>query len=134
MAAENTEAAPEFLLGNNPWLCYCHLEWLKSVNTISPDKSHSRVADMDSVTCSLASEAETKVQILSLTSDKFLCPYEAHCHPQCFCCNFYACDCRMQCPEGCSYYHDASWTNNIVQCSERGHQDIPPHGCNNCIP
>jgi len=126
MAAENTEAAPEFLLGDNPWLCDCHLEWLKSVNTISQDKSHARVADMDSVTCSLASEAETKVQILSLTSDKFLCPYEAHCHPQCFCCNFYACDCRMQCPEGCSCYHDASWTNNIVQCSARGHQDIPP--------
>jgi len=126
IAAENTEAAPEFLLGDNPWLCDCQLEWLKSVNTILSDQSHARVADIDRVTCSLASDGDSTVPILSVSSDQFLCPYEAHCHPRCFCCNFYACDCRMQCPDGCSCYHDASWSINIIQCSARGHLDVPP--------
>lgn len=126
IAAENIEAAPEFLLGDNPWLCDCHLEWLKSVNTISSDKSHARVADIDQVTCSLAIDGDSNVPILSVENDQFLCPYEAHCHPRCFCCNFYACDCRMQCPDGCSCYHDASWSINIIHCSARGHLDVPP--------
>ena len=121
-----SEVAPEFLLGDNPWRCDCRLEWLKSVNTIFSDKSHARVADIDRVTCSLASEDNRTVQILTMSSDQFLCPYEAQCHPHCFCCNFFACDCRMQCPEGCSCYHDNSWSNNIIQCSARGHQEVPP--------
>jgi len=126
IAAENTEAAPEFLLGDNPWQCDCNLEWLKSVNSILSDRSHARVADIARVTCSVASEVDSTVPILSVRSDQFLCPYEAHCHPHCFCCNFYACDCRMQCPDGCSCSHDTSWSINIIQCSSRGHLDVPP--------
>ena len=34
-----------------------------------------------------------------LDPGQFMCQYEAHCIPQCFCCDFFACDCRMQCPE-----------------------------------
>jgi len=51
--------------------------------------------------------------------------YEAHCIPQCFCCDFFACDCRMQCPDGCSCFHDSGWTVNTIQCSSRGHTDVP---------
>merc|ERR1711994_988800 len=32
----------------------------------------------------------------------------------------------MQCPEGCACYHDNNWSNNIIQCSNRGHLDVPP--------
>jgi len=61
-----------------------------------------------------------------MDSSQFVCKYEAHCIPQCFCCDFFACDCRMQCPEGCSCYHDNAWDNNIVQCGSRQHSDVPP--------
>ena len=66
------------------------------------------------------------VPLLHMRSDQFVCEYDAHCIPQCYCCDFFACDCRMQCPEGCSCYHDNSWTNNVIQCSGRGHMDVPP--------
>ena len=66
------------------------------------------------------------IPLLHMRSDQFVCEYDAHCIPQCYCCDFFACDCRMQCPEGCSCYHDNSWTNNVIQCSNRGHMDVPP--------
>ena len=31
----------------------------------------------------------------------------------------------MQCPEGCDCYHDSQWSVNSVQCSGRGHGDVP---------
>ena len=41
------------------------------------------------------------------------------------CCDFFACDCRMQCPEGCSCFHDSVWSANIIECSARNHTDVP---------
>ena len=66
------------------------------------------------------------VSLASVPPQQFLCPYESHCFSLCMCCDFYGCDCRMQCPEGCACYHDATWSANIIQCSRRGHADIPP--------
>ena len=31
----------------------------------------------------------------------------------------------FQCPEGCSCFHDSQWTVNTIQCSNRGHTDVP---------
>ena len=31
----------------------------------------------------------------------------------------------FQCPEGCSCFHDSQWTVNTIQCSGRGHTDVP---------
>ena len=31
----------------------------------------------------------------------------------------------MQCPDGCSCFHDAAWDTNIIQCGLRGHTDVP---------
>ena len=42
------------------------------------------------------------------------------------CCDFFGCDCRMQCPDGCSCFHDSTWSTNIIQCSARAHTDVPP--------
>ena len=41
------------------------------------------------------------------------------------CCDFYACDCRMQCPYGCECEHDLSWSMNVVKCSDKNHTHIP---------
>ena len=98
------DEVPEFLLAANPWVCDCRLEWLKSVNHMSADGIFPRILDVDDVTCSRNGANSTTtsdvVQLLSMRSEEFLCQYDAHCIPQCFCCDFFACDCRMQCPEG----------------------------------
>jgi hypothetical protein len=129
----------EFLLGGNPWICDCQMEWMKDVNRLSLTHSYARIVDIESVMCTTTtatavatarpnSNASTAhhTPLLQLESEEFMCAYEAHCIPQCFCCDFFACDCRMQCPEGCSCYHDNTWTNNIIQCSAGGFTDVPP--------
>ena len=35
-------------------------------------------------------------QVAWLPKEDFLCRYEGHCFALCKCCEFYACDCRMQ--------------------------------------
>jgi hypothetical protein len=129
----------EFLLGGNPLVCDCQLEWLKSINHLaSTTGGYPRIMDMDALLCQLngrappppaassASNLTMLVPLLQVRTEEFMCAYEAHCIPQCFCCDFFACDCRMQCPEGCTCYHDNTWTNNIIQCSGREHVDVPP--------
>ena len=127
---------PEFLLGGNPWLCDCEMEWMKDVNRLALTHSYGRIIDIESVMCTTTT-ATTKsansnassahhTPLLLLDSEQFMCAYEAHCIPQCFCCDFFACDCRMQCPEGCTCYHDNAWTNNVVQCSVGDFTDVPP--------
>ena len=63
---------------------------------------------------------------MNIERSQFVCQYTAHCFALCMCCDFFACDCRMRCPEGCTCYHDSTWSANIIQCSLRGHIDIPP--------
>merc|ERR1719510_1573402 len=50
----------------------------------------------------------------SVPSNQFLCHYESHCFSLCMCCDFFGCDCRMQCPDGCSCFHDSTWSSNII--------------------
>ena len=56
---------------------------------------------------------------------EFLCPYSTHCFALCMCCDFFACDCRMKCSEGCDCYHDSTWSANIIQCGGREHAKVP---------
>jgi len=121
-----TDLTAEFLLGGNPWFCNCSMEWLQSVNTRTVETGSARVMDLESVMCELAGTSNTSiVPLLSLEKEQFMCQYSAHCIPQCFCCEFFACDCRMQCPEGCSCFHDSGWSVNTIVCSNRGHNDVP---------
>jgi len=126
LATSQTDLVPEFLLGGNPWLCDCGMEWIKSINQKSSNGGYPRIMDLDAVMCGInGARNSSLVPVLRMESNQFMCQYEAHCIPQCFCCDFFACDCRMQCPEGCACYHDNLWSNNIIQCSLRGHQDVP---------
>ena len=79
------------------------------------------VADLDSIMCRLNNQPtnDTLVPIKDVKPEQFLCQYQTHCFSLCMCCDFYACDCRMQCPDDCACYHDASWTTNIIQCGVR---------------
>lgn len=89
---------------------------------------HGRIGDLEEVQCRLNSQygLSAPVPLMQVQRSQFVCPYQAHCFALCMCCDFFACDCRMQCPEGCSCFHDSTWSANVIQCSRRGHGDIPP--------
>ena len=109
---------PEFLIAGNPFFCDCEMEWLQKINQLSQHRQYPRVMDLDSVRCKLNNRpAELELPITQIQKTDFLCPYQAHCFALCMCCAFFACDCRMQCPDGCSCFRDATWSANIIQCS-----------------
>ena len=54
-----------------------------------------------------------------------MCQYETHCFALCMCCDFFACDCRMKCSDGCDCFHDATWSRNIIACGARNHTRVP---------
>lgn len=118
---------PEFFLGGNPLVCDCGLDWLPGINSIEMQEHYPRVADLAEIKCRLNNQRrnDTIENVVNVQNHQFLCSYSTHCFSQCMCCEFYACDCRMQCPDGCSCFHDASWDTNIIQCGLRGHADVP---------
>ena len=65
------------------------------------------------------------VPLASVTPREFICEYETHCFALCMCCDFFACDCRMKCSEGCACYHDQTWSANIIECGRRDHGSVP---------
>ena len=88
---------------------------------------HPRVVDLSDIKCRLNNQPrnDTIESVLRVPKSQFLCPYSTHCFSLCMCCEFYACDCRMQCPDGCSCFHDSAWESNIIQCGLRGHTEVP---------
>ena len=128
-------------------MCDCELDWLAKVNSHEDDPSDPAqedltsvghfglteaghrgsldhqplVADLDTVMCRLNNQPtnDTLVPIKQVRQDQFLCQYQTHCFSLCMCCEFYACDCRMQCPDDCACYHDSAWSTNIIQCGVR---------------
>ncbi len=123
-------ARPEFFLSGNPLVCDCEMEWLQQINDIAVNGDHGSVADLDEVVCQLGDRignngTEVIVPILEMRPESFLCQYQTHCFATCMCCEFYACDCRMHCPDGCDCFHDAAWASNVIECSARGHEEVP---------
>ena len=84
----------------------------------STDKKSHRIGSIDE-------SADQTVPIMQVKKQEFLCQYQAHCFALCMCCDFFACDCRMQCPDGCSCFHDSTWSANVIRCSLREHEVIP---------
>lgn len=113
----------QIFLGGNPLVCDCHLEWLPSINEEAKEGDmHVRVADLAQLECQLNEKSQLVTQV---DPEDFLCSYTTHCFDLCLCCDFYACDCRMQCPSGCTCQHDASWSKNVITCSNNNATDIP---------
>lgn len=112
------------VLYGNPLVCDCHLEWLPSINSAQDDEDddHVRVADLAELECQLQDEISLVSQV---SSGGFLCSYTTHCFDLCRCCDYFACDCRMQCPSGCTCQHDATWSRNIIKCSDGNQTNIP---------
>ena len=130
---------PMFFLAGNPLICDCNLQWFKHINTRV--SNFPQVMDMDRVECltresgnaffnatskqkSVLIQAKKK-QLTQVEDGAFLCKYQTHCLPQCMCCDYFACDCEMTCPHGCTCFHDQTWRSNLIQCSSGNHSELP---------
>ena len=107
------------------------MDYLSKMNQLAQSGHYPHVMDLDMITCTINSHKnisapQTMQPLLETSPSQFLCPYQAHCFALCQCCDFFACDCRMQCPDGCTCAHDSTWKHNVIQCSSRDHTDVPP--------
>ena len=119
---------PDFHLGGNPIECDCQMVWFKNINSASSSShlNYPIIQDIESIYCRLVYTREVSyVPLVEARNEQFLCPYETHCFALCKCCDFDACDCEMTCPDGCTCYHDNSWSKNIAVCSNEGFRDLP---------
>ena len=117
---------PIFNLGGNPIACDCNMQWFKSVNEKTKMPQYPHIVDIESIYCQLMdTEVKTFIPLVEARNDQFLCPYKTHCFSLCQCCQFDSCDCEMICPDGCSCYHDNSWSKNIIQCTDNDYDHIP---------
>ena len=116
---------PHFYLSGNPFHCTCDVQWM--VSQRSADRL-PQLTDLSQIECLVNYNGNSTVlaRMAEVKQHQFLCEYSSHCFSLCMCCDFYACDCRMQCPDGCSCYHDTTWSANIIQCSARQNQKVPP--------
>ena len=147
---------PEFTISKNPYSCDCNMEWLKQVLIQDESKQYPKFVDGDNVRCHMTFEGNfnvnnrnykrnssttamsstqqhissmmSSIPMKDVPSSSFLCQYKSHCFALCHCCDFDACDCEMTCPDNCRCYYDASWGNNIVDCSATSlftHKSVP---------
>eukprot|EP00090_Calanus_glacialis_P019644 TRINITY_DN30137_c0_g1_i1.p1 TRINITY_DN30137_c0_g1~~TRINITY_DN30137_c0_g1_i1.p1 ORF type:complete len:1191 (-),score=181.26 TRINITY_DN30137_c0_g1_i1:163-3735(-) len=117
---------PQFLLGGNPIICDCEMQWFKTVNDNNNIQRYPIIADLESIYCRLVYTTEQAfIPLVEARNDQFLCSYQTHCFSLCQCCQFDSCDCEMTCPTGCNCYHDNSWTKNIIQCSSNQFTNLP---------
>uniref|UniRef100_A0A1S4KCF5 Uncharacterized protein n=1 Tax=Culex quinquefasciatus TaxID=7176 RepID=A0A1S4KCF5_CULQU len=124
-AVPDDKPLPEFYIGGNPYQCDCNLNWLQKNNVDS--RTQPKLMDLDSIYCKLLyNRGRTYVPLVEALPNQFLCKYETHCFALCHCCDFYACDCKMECPARCTCYHDQSWTSNVVDCSRAGYDEKLP--------
>lgn len=124
-AVPDGKALPEFFIGGNPFQCDCNLDWLQRNN--SNARTQPALMDVASIYCKLLyNRGKVYVPLVEAMSNQFLCKYDSHCTPLCHCCDFYACDCKMECPAQCTCYHDQSWQSNVVDCSKASYSDRLP--------
>lgn len=116
---------PKFFIGGNPYQCDCNLDWLQKNNVES--RTQPRLMDLNSIYCKLLyNRGKTYVPLVEAKPNQFLCKYEQHCFALCHCCEFFACDCKMECPNRCTCYHDQSWSSNVVDCSRADYEERLP--------
>jgi hypothetical protein len=107
------------------------MDYLTKMSQLSLSGHYPHIMDLDKISCNIISHINSGAPyllqpLLETSASQFLCQYQAHCFALCQCCHFFACDCRMQCPAGCTCYHDSAWRQNVIECSTRDHLGVPP--------
>ncbi|XP_037940376.1 toll-like receptor Tollo [Teleopsis dalmanni] len=116
---------PQFYVSGNPINCNCDLDWIQKINKDS--RTQPDLVDLDNIYCKLKYAGGITVPLTEVQTTQLLCKYESHCFALCHCCDYRACDCKMECPNRCSCFHDTSWILNMVDCSQsRYDHDLPP--------
>ena len=87
----------------NPLRCDCELEWLSAY---TPGAQNPLISDYASLACVPPLGSGGSVPLSTVEEGSFLCSYSSHCFSLCRCCTFFACDCRMKCPDPCDCFHD----------------------------
>ena len=122
----DVQTTPTFTLGGNPIACNCHMQWFQTVNQEAKLARYPHIVDLESIYCQLMNTpTKTFIPLVEARPDQFLCQYQTHCFSLCQCCQFDSCDCEMTCPDGCSCFHDNSWSKNIIQCSNNNYRGLP---------
>ena len=104
------------------WNCFTYLR--SHSNVVFFFREFPSVKDWHQLQCTLNNRGPLQNASIALSQvrpSEFLCSYETHCFALCMCCDFFACDCRMKCSEGCDCFHDQTWSSNIIECGRRGH-------------
>ena len=106
-------------MADNPFQCSCQMQWI--VNPSNGDRLELQkhkiqfgeipqpapflrlphLADLDKAEClvNYHGNSTAVAKLTSVPSNQFLCQYDSHCFSLCMCCDFFGCDCRMQCPD-----------------------------------
>lgn len=119
---------PEFYIGDNPYLCDCKMDWLFSFKRNNYySRTQPKLMDLNNVYCNLIyNRGKSNVLLVDTQPNQFLCEYHSQCSSLCHCCDFNACDCKMDCPERCTCFHDQSWTSNVIDCSRADYANTFP--------
>lgn len=114
----NSDPRAHLLIGGNPFVCDCTMDWLVNINSMTPSRMFPKLLDAGQVMCRFKGDHQPK-HLLHASASDFLCTYDRHCFALCHCCNYVACDCEMRCPDPCTCHHDHTWSSNIVDCRSR---------------
>ena len=121
-----------YQLSGNPFVCDCNLQWL--FNFQNPDSRASIIVqDKNSLFCELMYHHTPSLMKHTSATD-YLCKYVDRCiSTLCDCCDSVKCNCRTECPKGCTCYRTKNWQDeDVLDCQGANFTAIPKDTSTTC--